>query len=41
MKAASAQAEAADLGISATRAKVAAKVKDSYYEVDRSRTFIQ
>jgi outer membrane protein TolC len=41
VKEASAQAEAANLGVSATKAKVAAQVKDSYYELDRSRTLSQ
>lgn len=41
MKAASAQAEAADLGVQLTKAKVAAGVKSSYYELERSRKLSQ
>jgi hypothetical protein len=41
VKEASAQAQAADLGVSSARAKVAAKVKDSYFELDRSRKLSQ
>jgi outer membrane protein len=41
MKGASAQAEAADLGVQLTKAKVAAGVKSSYYELERSRKLSQ
>jgi len=36
-----AQAEAADLGVQLTKAKVAAAVKSSYFELERSRQFTQ
>jgi outer membrane protein TolC len=36
-----AQAEMADLGVQLTKAKVAAKVKSSYLELDRSRQLYQ
>jgi len=36
-----AQAEMADLGVQLTKAKVAAGVKSSYFELDRSRTLYQ
>jgi outer membrane protein TolC len=36
-----AQAEMADLGVQLTKAKVAAAVKSSYYELERSRQFTQ
>jgi outer membrane protein TolC len=41
MKGATAQAEAADLGVQLTKAKVAAGVKSSYYELERSRKLSQ
>jgi outer membrane protein TolC len=36
-----ANAEAADLGVQLTKAKVAASIKNSYYELERSRQFTQ
>ncbi len=41
VKESKANAEAADLGVSLTKAKVAAAVKSSYYELERSRQFTQ
>ena len=41
MKEVKAQAEMADLGVQLTKAKVAAKVKSSYLELDRSRQLYQ
>jgi outer membrane protein TolC len=41
VKEATANAEAADLGVQLTKAKVAASVKNSYFELQRSRQFTQ
>jgi outer membrane protein len=41
VKEASAQAEAADLGVQLTKAKVGASVKSSYLELERSRQLVQ
>jgi Outer membrane efflux protein len=41
VKESGANAQAADLGVSLTKAKVAAAVKSSYYELERSRQFTQ
>ncbi len=41
VKESKANAEAADLGVELTKAKVAAAVKSSYYELERSRQFTQ
>jgi outer membrane protein TolC len=41
VKESKANAEAADLGVSLTKAKVAAAVKNSYFELERSRQFTQ
>jgi outer membrane protein TolC len=41
VKESKANAEAADLGVQLTKAKVAASIKNSYYELERSRQFTQ
>jgi outer membrane protein TolC len=41
VKEVNAQAEMADLGVQLTKAKVAAGVKSSYFELDRSRQLYQ
>jgi outer membrane protein TolC len=41
VKESAANAEAADLGVSLTKAKVAAAVKNAYFELERSRQFTQ